>query len=228
MKKRFLIVAPHPDDAELGIGGSIIKLKEDGHRVFMVDLTDGEPTPFGTKEKRAEETKRATKIVKADKRVNLGLTNRYLADTKEARLRLAEQIRLARPDVLLAPYHEDAHPDHIAASRIIEGARFYAKYTKTSLKGEPHYTYYLFYYFCAHLRVLPRISFLVDISDQFKRKMKAVACYRSQFSDNPKGRFVPDYVETQNRYLGRLIHARYAEALYCREAIKVDDMAGLL
>jgi bacillithiol biosynthesis deacetylase BshB1 len=228
MKKRFLIVAPHPDDAELGIGGTMIKLKAQGHKVFMVDLTCGEPTPFGTEKKRAKEASRASRILKVDRRVTLRLENRYLTDTKEARLKLAEQIRLFKPDVLLSPYHQDAHPDHLAASKIIEAARFYAKYTKTSLKGKPHYTYYLFYYFCAHLRAMPKISFLVDVTLEFKRKMKAIGCYRSQFIDNPKGRFVPDYVEAQNRYLGRLIHAQYAEAIYCKEAIRVDDLGSLL
>jgi bacillithiol biosynthesis deacetylase BshB1 len=221
-------VSPHPDDVELGIGGTIIKLKQLGHKVFIVDLTSGEPTPYGTEGKRKKETMQANKILKVDKRVNLGLKNRYLFDNKEARLLLAEQIRLFKPDILFCPSFEDVHPDHIAATKIAEAARFYAKYTKLSLKGKPHYPYHLFYYFCAHLRAISRITFLIDISKQFREKMKAMKCYRSQFIDNPNNRFVFDYIETQNRFLGRLIHSPYAEAVYCKEAIKVDDISCLL
>ncbi|MCF7874301.1 MAG: PIG-L family deacetylase, partial [Candidatus Omnitrophica bacterium] len=112
-KKKFLFISPHPDDAELGIGGTILKLKKQGHTVFMVDLTDGEPTPFGTKEKRKKETKKATKILKVDERINLDLPNRYLFDNKEARFLVAETIRKYKPDILFCPYPEDAHPDHL-------------------------------------------------------------------------------------------------------------------
>lgn len=228
MRKRFLVVSPHPDDAELGLGGTIIKLKSQGHKVFMVDLTTGEPTPYGTEKKRKQETLKANQVLKIDTRVNLGLENRYLFDGKETRLLLAEQIRLFKPDILFCPYFDDVHPDHIAATKIVEAARFYAKFSKVKLKGAPHYPFYLFYYFCVHLRNTPQYTFLIDISQQFKEKIKAVRCYRSQFVDNPKNRFVFDYIETQNKFWGRLINSEYAEGIYCKEAIKVDDLSCLL
>ena len=223
-----MFVSPHPDDAELGAGGTIVKLKQQGHRVFIVDLTSGEPTPFGTEEIRKRETQKATKILGVDKRINLGLENRYLFDTKQARLLLAEKIREFKPDIIFCPYPEDAHPDHLAATRIAEGARFYAKYTKIKLKGSPHYSCYLFYYFCMHSRVVPKISFLIDISGQFKEKMKAIKCYKSQFITNLKNRFFLDYIETQSRYFGKLIHSEHAEAIYSKEIIKVENLLFLL
>ncbi len=228
MGKRFLVVSPHPDDAELGLGGTIIKLKKEGHRVYIVDLTSGEPTPFGTEKKRKQETLEANKVLKVDKRINLGLKNRHLFDHKEARMLLAEQIRTFKPDILFSPSLQDAHPDHVAARKITEAGRFYAKYTKIKLKGSPHYPRYLFYYFCSHLRMVPQISFLVDISRSFQQKMKAIKCYRSQFTDNPKNRFVFDYIKEQNRYLGRLISCDYAEAVFSKEAIKITDLSALL
>ncbi|UCC96247.1 MAG: PIG-L family deacetylase, partial [Candidatus Omnitrophota bacterium] len=76
-----------------------------------------------------------------------------------ARLRLAEQLRVLRPDIIFCPYPVDAHPDHVATTQITEAARFYAKYTKANLKGKPHYAFYLFYFFCTHLRIVPRVSF---------------------------------------------------------------------
>lgn len=226
MKKRFLVVSPHPDDSELGIGGTIIKLKEKGHKVFMVDLTSGEPTPYGTEEKRRKETLKATKVLGADERTNLDLENRYLFDDKEARLSLAEKIRKYKPDFIFTPYYEDAHPDHLAATKITEAARFYAKFTKVKLKGSPHYTKYLFYYFASHLRIIPRMSFLVDTSKQFRKKVKAVECYRSQFIDNPGNRAAFDYIETQNKYFGKLISCDYAEALFSKEMFRIDDISA--
>lgn len=228
MKKRFLVVSPHPDDAELGIGGIIIKLRHKGHKVWIVDLSLGEPTPYGDKEKRKKETFKANKVLKIAGRVNLLLENRYLFDTKSARLLLAEKIRLFKPDILFCPSPEDAHPDHVASAKITEGARFYAKYTKLKLKGEPYYPFYIFYYFSSHLRSSPNFSFLVDISRQFKKKIKAVKCYRSQFVDNPNNRMIFDYIETQNKYFGRLIRCEYAEAIYSREVVKIEDLASFL
>lgn len=228
MEKRFLIVAPHPDDAELGIGGTIINARQKGHKVFIADLTSGEPTPFGTEEKRKKETIEANRILKIDDRVNLGLDNRYLSDTKEARILLAEKIRVYRPDILFCPYPEDSHPDHMAATRISEAARFYAKYTKTEMAGEPHYPPHLFYYFCSHLRILPQFTFLMDISQEFKEKMEAIRCYRSQFIENPKNQFIFDAIEMHNHYLGMLIQTEYAEAIYSKEPIKINNLSDIL
>src|SRR5580704_1445330 len=111
----LLVIAPHPDDAELGMGGTILKCKADGLRVGVLDLTDGEPTPFGSREIRKHETDAATKILGLDWRCNLGLPNRSLQPTLDARAHLAGVIRMTRPKWLFAPYWVDAHPDHSAA-----------------------------------------------------------------------------------------------------------------
>ncbi len=229
MKRRcFLVIAPHPDDAELGMGGTILLLKENRHRVFIVDLTSGEPTPYGNDEKRRRETDKATSILGIDGRMNLGLPNRYLFDSEEARLLLAEKIRLVKPDAIFCPFSEDVHPDHIAASSIAAGARFYAKYTKLSLQGDPWYTNRLFYYSCSHLRAVPSFSFLVNTSAKFEKKIEAARCYRSQFIDNPKNRSVFDYVEARDGFFGSLIGAQYAEPIYSTEALHVEDPSVFL
>lgn len=227
-KKRFLFISPHPDDAELGIGGTILKLKKQGHNVFVVDLTDGEPTPFGTKGKRKKETQKATKILKVDERINLDLPNRYLFDNKEARFLVAETIRKYKPDILFCPYPEDAHPDHLAATKITEAARFYAKYTKVDLAGQPHYPFYLFYFFSSHLRVSVQPNFFIDISDYFTKKIEAIKCYRSQFIDNSKNKFVFSYIENINRYWGSLIRKEFAEGLFIKEAIELNNLQSIL
>ena len=116
----ILVIAPHPDDGELGMGGAIVKFKARGQSVGILDLTDGEPTPHGSPEMRARETMAATEILGLDWRENLGLPNRSLEATLEARRRLAEVIRRVRPRWLFAPYWIDAHPDHVAATQLVE------------------------------------------------------------------------------------------------------------
>lgn len=219
---RFLFVGPHPDDVELGLGGTIAKLKRQKNKIFVVDLTSGEPTPYGSELKRKKETLTASRILGIDERVNLNLPNRYLFDNKDARLALAEVIRKFKPHFLFAPFSLDAHPDHIAASQIATASRFYAKYTKLSLKYKPHYPYRLFYYCCAHLKANFNFSFLIDISDYFSLKRKAIAAYRSQFIDNPSGRYVFDYIQTQNRYLGNFLGKKYAEGIISPELVSYN------
>ncbi len=132
----YLVIAPHPDDAELGVGGTMLLLEEQGARVGVLDLTDGEPTPFGSPEIRRRETEAATEVLGLSWRGNLGLVNRRLEADLAARARLAGVLRELRPAVLFAPYWEDAHPDHVAATALVEAARFWAKLTKTDLPGE--------------------------------------------------------------------------------------------
>src|SRR5919197_5404169 len=146
----YLVIAPHPDDAELGVGGTILLLKSQGASVGVLDLTDGEPTPFGSPEVRRREAEAATALLGLDWRGNLGLRNRSLVADLEARARLAGALRQLRPRFLFAPYWDDAHPDHIAASALVDAARFWAKLTKTDLPGEPFYPQRIVYYFSVH------------------------------------------------------------------------------
>ena len=138
--REALIVAPHPDDAELAMGGTIAKMLNVGWKVVIADLTDGEPTPFGTKEKREQETQEADRILGITKRLCLDMPNRSLRATLENRRKLAEVIRLYTPDIIFAPAMPDYHPDHIAAAELAHAARFEAKLHKTDLAGEPHWT----------------------------------------------------------------------------------------
>src|SRR5438477_8052030 len=177
----YLVIAPHPDDAELGAGGTIPLLLAEGARVGVLDLTDGEPTPFGSPEVRRRETEAATAVLGLSWRDNLGLVNRRLEADLDARARLAGVLRRTRPRVLFAPYWEDAHPDHVAASALVDAARFWAKLTKIDLPGTPHFPERIVYYFSVHLRLHPRPSFVVDVTPHIDAKMQALACYRSQF-----------------------------------------------
>ena len=226
----YLVVAPHPDDAELGMGGTIAKLVRAGRRVGIVDLTSGEPTPFGSPAKRRKETAAATKVLGPACRENLGLANRELEATLAARVKLAEVYRRLRPKVVFVPYWRDAHPDHLAASRLATEARFHAKLSKMRMAGEPHYPPRLLYYYCTHLRSHADVAFVVDISKEFETKVEAVSCYRSQFFEG-RGRqigAVVEYVGDTCRYWGRMIGRDYGEPFAVQETLGLEDLDAVL
>jgi bacillithiol biosynthesis deacetylase BshB1 len=226
----ILVVAPHPDDAELGMAGAILKLKAEGRAVGVLDLTSGEPTPAGSVETRRQETAAATALLGLDWRENLGLPNRSLEATLEARARLAGVFRQTRPRWLFAPYWIDAHPDHTAATALVEAARFWAKLTKTDLPGQPHYPERIFYYYCVHLRLLPQPAFVLDISEYWERKRAVLECYRSQFLEGRSAEppTLIDRLRDQAAVLGASIGARYGEAFASREPIGLSSLSGLI
>ncbi len=225
-----LVVAPHPDDAELGSGGAILKLLAAGRKVGVLDLTSGEPTPHGTPELRQAETAAATKILDLTWRGNLELPNRSLESTLANRGKLAGVIRQLQPRWLLAPYWVDAHPDHVAATELVEAARFWAKLSKTDLPGQPHHPQRVLYYFCVHLRLVEKPAFVLDISDEWERKLAAISCYQSQFvtgrpSEPPT--FL-DRLRDQAAYWGWSIGTRYGEPFYSREPLGIGDLGAFV
>jgi N-acetylglucosamine malate deacetylase 1 len=226
----YLVIAPHPDDAELGVGGTIALLLAQGARVGVLDLTDGEPTPHGSPEIRSRETEAATAVLGLTWRGNLGLTNRRLEADLDARARLATALRQLRPRVLFAPYWDDAHPDHVAASALVDAARFWAKLTKTDLPGEPHYPQRIIYYFSIHLRLHPQPSFVLDVSPYLETKMRALACYRSQFIEGRPATppTLLDDLRDRARYWGWSIGCSYGEPFVCRELVGLRGLRDLL
>lgn len=224
-----LVVAPHPDDAELGMAGAIMRFLDDGWRVGILDLTDGEPTPHGSPEIRARETAAATQILGIEWRENLGLTNRRLEATLDARAKLAEVIRRTRPRWLFAPYWVDSHPDHVAATELVEAARFWAKLTKSDLAGEPHHPERIFYYFGVHINLVAPPAFVLDISPYWDRKRAAIECYQSQFivgrSSEP-----PTFLDRwrdQAAYWGGTTGAAYGEPFASREPLGLTTMSAV-
>jgi LmbE family N-acetylglucosaminyl deacetylase len=164
-----------------------------------------------------------------DWRGNLGLPNRSLAADLEARRLLAGKIRELRPRILFAPYWEDAHPDHVAASSLADAARFWAKLTKTDMPGSPHYPDKIIYYFSVHLRLHFKPSFVLDITPHIERKMQAIACYRSQFIEGRPTAFptILDDLRDRARYWGWTIGAGYGEPFLCREEIGLKSLRDL-
>jgi len=224
-----LVIAPHPDDAELGMGGTIVKLIRQGWRIGILDLTNGEPTPFGSPEIRQGETRSASAALGLAWRYNLGMRNRYLEPSIENRQRLAEIFRLARPRWLFAPYWEDAHPDHTAATQLVEAARFWSKLSKTEMVGEAFHPQRIFYYFCIHLRLVPQPAFVVDISSEWEAKAASIAAYESQFvigRENISPSLL-SRIKEEASFWGKSIGTRYGEPFASREPIGLHSLDGL-
>lgn len=225
----LLVVAAHPDDAEIGAGGTLLSSKQQGLATGILDLTTGEPTPHGSLEIRARETAAASQALAVDWRANLGLPNRSLEPTLLARRRLAEVFRLARPGIICAPYWEDVHPDHVAASQLVDAARFWAKLSKSDLAGEPFWPPKIYYYFSIHLRIHPRPSFVIDISDQIDAKLQAIGCYESQFvTGRPQAHPTAlDDIRDRARYWGWSIGKKAGEPFVSREEIGLGRLDQL-
>ncbi|MCK4794719.1 MAG: bacillithiol biosynthesis deacetylase BshB1 [Desulfobacteraceae bacterium] len=224
--KKAMIIAPHPDDAELAMGGTIAKMIESGWDVVIVDLTDGEPTPFGSKQLRQKETQKANRILGVKKRICLQMPNRYLQATLENRKKLAEVIRLNQPDLLFVPVMPNHHPDHIEAAKLVKGARFEAKFQKTSMAGTPHWVPREYGYYSTHRLGHDKPSFIVDITDIWDKKIKAIQAYQSQIknisSANPVS--LLEKVEVSCRYFGQCVGCKYGEPFVSYESIRVKKL----
>ncbi len=226
----ILVVSPHPDDAEISVGGTIASSLRQNLRVGVVDLTTGEPTPFGSLVIRQQETAAATEILGLTWRSNLGLPNRSLQPTLESRRQLAEVIRLVRPQIILAPYWQDVHPDHVAASSLVDDARFWANLSRSDMTGDPFWSPMLLHYFSIHLRIHPVASFVLDISSEIEKKMQAVKAYESQLIKGKSESFptVIDDIRDRARYWGWSIGKAFGEPFVNRESIGLTSLGSLL
>ncbi len=224
---QILVVGPHPDDQELGMGGTIAKLVSQGHEVLLLDMTSGEPTPHGSPELRAKEAEAAANILGV-KRTSVNLPNRYVEHSIPARHAVAAVIREHQAEIVFTPYFEDAHPDHIATTKIVEDARFDAKLTKIDIAGEPIYPKWLFYYYCTHLRIVPNPSFLIDTTGFAKQKRDAIVAYESQFVIPESNRSIVDWVGSQDTYFGGRLRTETAEPFYSREPIGLETLDCLV
>ncbi len=239
MPSSIVIIAPHPDDAELGMGGTIARLASQGHDVLICDMTDGCPTPVGDRETRLAEAAAALKELAPPagstgrlSRVMLNLKNREVVHSVEARHAVAGVYRAHAASIVFVPHWLDAHPDHLAVTRIAEDARFDAKLTGLRLPGDggrpPVYPKWLFHYYCTHLRRVPDPTFIVDTSGFAAAKRRSIEAYRSQFVLNEKNRAVPDMVATADAYFGSRIGTAAGEPFTSREPLGLSGLEGLV
>ena len=241
----ILVVGPHPDDQELGMGGAIAKLAEQGHDVLLLDVTNGEPTPYGDPVTRAAEAKKAAEILSPDpakfpkakpvRRVLLGMPNRFVEHTIENRHKIAGVIRAHQASIVFTPFFEDAHPDHRAVTRIVEDARFDAKLTGIDMPapegmaaGEPIYPKWLFYYYATHLRWVANPSFVLDVTGYVDRKIESIRAYHTQFVLPEKNRGIVDWVEASATYIGSRIGVEAGEVFFTKEPVGLSGLELLV
>lgn len=182
-----LAFSPHPDDAEIGCGGILLKLKDLGYTTGIIDMTRGEMASNGTPEERDSETAEAARILKLDVRENLDLGDCKLDDTYEMRLKVAESIRSRKPRLIFAPYYEGTpgrglgHNDHLKTGILVSHGANYAHLEKLPIAGEPHSAKLILYYHFPHY-FQPSVVF--DVTPYFEGWMDAIKCHKSQFGDN--------------------------------------------
>lgn len=225
-----VVVGPHPDDQELAMGGTIALLARQGHTVTLVDMTNGEPTPHGSPEIRAKEAAAAAEALGVQ-RLQVGLKNREVVATIEARHKVAAIYRQLRPDIVFVPYPQDAHPDHLAVHRIAWDARFDAKLTKSTIPGQPWYPPRILLYFCTHLRFNFPATFCVDVTSTWEQKRASLECYQSQFyTGRPpeESGAIIQYVENISLYFGGTIKRKYAEPFASTEMLGLGGLGDLL
>jgi LmbE family N-acetylglucosaminyl deacetylase len=221
------------------MGGTIALLADQGHNVLLLDLTDGSPTPHGDRASRLPEAQSASQILAGATgrvgRLLLDLPNRTLSHTPAARHAVAGVIRAHQAHALFIPHPQDAHPDHLAATRIAEDARFDAKLTKVTMPvppglkeiGPPIYPKWVFYYYCSHLRRVPDPTFLIDTTTTAQRKRAAVEAYATQFGPTTHNAAYPELLTKQDAYFGSRIGTAAAEPFWTREPLGLRGLGDL-
>jgi N-acetylglucosamine malate deacetylase 1 len=220
----LLVFGPHPDDLEIGAGGTIAKHSAMGLRVGLCDLTAGEMGSNGTIEERLAEAEQARKVLGAVWRLNLRWPDRAIGDAREQIVAATELIRKARPKAIALPYWSDRHPDHVAASRVLTDATFNAGLRRYHAEGEPWKPDMTSYYF---INESTQPSFVVDVSDHYETKRRALACHASQFRPGAAGgvqtRLTSPHfmtlIESRDAQFGVLAGVDFAEGFIIREPV---------
>ena len=230
-----LAIFSHPDDAELTMAGTLLKLKSLGYRTGVADMTRGEMGTRGTPEIRAKEALDSARILGLDARVNLALPDGHLLLNEENRLAVTRLLRRHSPKVVFTSHWDDPHPDHAATAHIVrEAARLATMRRYDASPGQSPIKMPTVAHAVYSRLVVP--SFIVDVSEFAEKKMEAIRAYASQFyladSKEPETRIAQKgflkQIEDRARYYGSLIGVEDGEPFYVREALNVDDPFALL
>ena len=236
MKKiDILAFGSHPDDVELGAGGTLLKMKSKGCKTGIVNLTRGEMNSRATPETIAQEANKAAEILKVDIRETLDLGDCRIEDTYKNKITISEIIRKYRPEVVLAPYFIDRHNDHAIGGSLVKSSNLYCRLKKLQSKFPPHGPkLFLFYLLQVKNSVSPTI--VVDITEYYNEKIEAVKSYRSQFEKTASEQdIIPigigDYlfhIESRDRFYGSLINVKYGEAFISEEPLNIKNLFELI
>jgi len=223
-----LAFGAHPDDVELGCGGTLVAQARRGYRFGICDLTRGEAGTRGTPERRAAEAARAAEILGASFRATLDLGDGNLRADRAAELEVIAVVRAARPRIVLAPWISARHPDHARASKLVTEATWYAGLRSLETGVPAHRPQQVVYYASSPTGAM---SFLVDVTADFETKLRAIEAYKSQFHD-PDAEGPETYISTRGfreairaraQALGQMANVAYAEAFITHVPPRVDD-----
>jgi len=233
MSVDILAIAAHRDDVELTCAGTLLRAVDSGYRTGVLDLTAGETGTRGSADLRGEEASRAAAVLGVAERRNAGLPDAHLENSEDTRRIVVAEIRHFAPRVVILPFPVGRHPDHRVASELGRDACFLAGLARYDAPGTPHRPHKVLY--ALSYREDPvKPTFVVDISQQFDRKLAAIRCYSSQFDGAnsageifPTGQDLYSLVETQNAHYGSLIRTRYGEPYFTHETMAVEDVVTL-
>jgi N-acetylglucosamine malate deacetylase 1 len=227
-----LSIAAHRDDTELTCGGTIIKMASAGYRVGILDLTAGEAGTRGNAALREREATKASRIMGIVHRDNLFIPDSAVEHRRDYKLRIAQKIRDLRPRTVILPYWKGRHPDHYTTGQIGYEACFLAGLARLPLEGKPHRPYKIIYSSMYVPSLRP--TFVVDITAQMEKKLKAILAYRSQFSSLkdtqnlfPARADLRERVGSLARHFGLMIGVRYGEPFIMREVAAVEDIVTI-
>ena len=220
----LLVFGPHPDDLEIGLGGTIARHTAAGDAVGLCDLTAGEMGSNGTVEERLAEAEEARKVLGAAWRVNLRLPDRRIGSDAEHIRAATALIRKARPRTVAVPYWSDRHPDHVAASTMLTEAAFNAGLRRYDAGGEAWRPEWVCYYF---INDSAPPSFVIDVSDVYEIKRRALACHVSQFTAAASGAVATrlttprfqQLIQSRDAQFGAVAGVAFAEGLIVRDPL---------
>ena len=221
----LLVFGPHPDDIEIGLGGTVARHTAAGHSVGLCDLTEAELSSNGTREQRREEAAEAARVLGAAWRENLRWPDGGIAETPEIVRSAVDMIRRHRPRTVAIPYWDDRHPDHAAASHVLRVAAFRSGLRRYASDADPWRPEWVCYYF---INDAAPPSFIVDVSPYYQRKRDALDCYRSQFAPLEDGAVATrlthatfrQLVESRDAQAGALAGVAFAEGVVVREPVQ--------
>jgi bacillithiol biosynthesis deacetylase BshB1 len=225
----LLVFGPHPDDIEIGLGGTVARHTAAGHRVGLCDLTAGEMGSNGTVEERLAEAEGARVVLGASWRVNLRWTDRAIGKDPDHVRSAAALIRQARPRTVAVPYWSDRHPDHVAASQVLTEAAFSSGLRRYEAGGEAWRPEWVCYYF---INDSAPPSFVVDVSAHYDVKRRALACHVSQFAPRTEAavetrltspRF-QQLIESRDAQFGAVAGVAFAEGIVVRDPLVRQDL----
>ena len=224
-----LFCGAHPDDLELTSGATVARMTSEGLRVGVLELTRGEMGTRGTPETRAREAQAAAKILRVAFRTQLDFGDGGLRTGRKEELELVDFIRRARPKLVFAPPPQERHPDHVRASHLVTDACYYAGLRQVHTKFAAHRPQAVIYYMQWY--VMPP-TFIVDVTDFWKTKMRAIAAFKSQFfnpkSKEPKTKLAEEkflkLIEARGIHFGALIGTMYGEPFITAQPPRIDDV----